>query len=254
MRNSLLLIFLCVSAISCRKEPAKPIMNPPATETGLQFTFKNMVGNEPLELQTKSYKNTNGDDFFVDVYRYYISNIVLTTATGEEYKEPESYHLIDHSKGGSLSFKIEGAPTGEYSKISFLIGVDSARNVSGAQTGALNPTNNMFWDWNSGYIMAMFEGRSAQSGFDSLLSFHMAGFSGKEGSIRAITLQLPEKAIVSNKNLSEIVIKADVAEWFTSPNTISFNQTYIVVGGPEAKMIADNYADMFSISHIHNNQ
>jgi hypothetical protein len=59
----------------------------------------------------------------------------------------------------------------------FMIGVDSARNNSGAQTGALDPTNGMFWSWSTGYIMAKFEGTSAQSpAAANALKFHIGGF------------------------------------------------------------------------------
>ena len=51
-------------------------------------------------------------------------------------------------------------PAGNYNSLSFLLGVDSMHNVSGAQTGALDPANDMFWTWNSGYVMAKMEGAS----------------------------------------------------------------------------------------------
>jgi hypothetical protein len=34
--------------------------------------------------------------------------------------------------------------------IKFLLGVDSLKNVSGIQTGALDPAKGMFWTWNTG--------------------------------------------------------------------------------------------------------
>src|SRR5690606_32094688 len=90
----------------------------------VNFKFQNVVNGEPLVLKTGNYKNENGDDFTVTDYRYYISNIVLHTE-GSEYTEPESYHLVIQEKEDSKSFTIKGIPEGAYTKMSFLIGVDS---------------------------------------------------------------------------------------------------------------------------------
>ncbi|WP_316930094.1 MbnP family protein, partial [Hymenobacter sp. IS2118] len=42
---------------------------------------------------------------------------------------------------------LKDIPVGDYQSVSFTVGVDSARNVAGAQTGALDPNNGMFWTW-----------------------------------------------------------------------------------------------------------
>ena len=67
--------------------------------------------------------------------------------------ESESYHLVDQSQPGSLSWSFE-AEENPFTTLHFLLGVASARIVSGAQTGALDTLKDMFWTWNSGYIMA----------------------------------------------------------------------------------------------------
>ena len=51
-------------------------------------------------------------------------------------------------------------PEGDYTELQFLLGVDSLHNVSGAQTDDLDPAKDMFWTWNSGYVMAKMEGNS----------------------------------------------------------------------------------------------
>ena len=66
-----------------------------------------------------------------------------------------------------------------------MIGVDSARNTSGAQLGALDPANSMFWSWNSGYIFVRMEGNSPQSTQPyNKLQFHIGGFKGATNCIK----------------------------------------------------------------------
>ena len=81
-----------------------------------------------------------------------ISNFKLKKSDGTWWIHPESYFLVDLSNDLSTTLDLGSVPSGEYTELSYTIGVDSLRNVSGAQSGALSTTNNMFWSWNTGYI------------------------------------------------------------------------------------------------------
>src|SRR3989344_6080702 len=153
-RFIILLSFFVLVVSACKKDPVEqedPIT--PVTPTGsLKITFDNMFDTLDLGLDTVNYILDNGDKIKVSIFKYYISNIKLTDSDGKEFIETESYHLIDESSPESQKFTITGVPLKNYTSITFMIGVDSARNVSGAQTGALSATNNMFWTWSTGYI------------------------------------------------------------------------------------------------------
>jgi hypothetical protein len=130
------------------------------------------------------------------------------------------------------------------------VGVDSTRNVSGAQTGALDPTNGMFWTWNTGYIFAKLEGRSPSSAAPfQKLTHHIGGFRTGENAIRKITLAMPFEI----GRAKELVINADVQKWFDGPHQISIasNASVMSPGGVALK-IADNYASMFSVNKVVN--
>jgi hypothetical protein len=147
-------------------------------------------------------------------------------------------------------------PFGNYKAIEFMIGVDSTRNVSGAQTGALDVSNGMFWDWNSGYIMAKFEGTSPQSSASgNNLKFHIGGFSGVNNSLKTVSPSFNgDTAKVSSTITPGIHLSNNLLEWFQSPTVIDFSTTNVIMmPGAQAKTIADNYADMFTVEHIHNN-
>lgn len=234
---------------SCKKDPPQEVKY-----GSVKFEFENVVGDSALVLHSKHYINANGDTFYASMFKYYISNIKLHSSEGT-FVEPESYHFLDHSNPGTLKFTISNVPVASYTGISFMIGVDSTRNVSGVQTGALDPANGMFWDWNTGYIMAKFEGTSPQSGaFADMLTFHMGGFSGPNSALKTVSPSFGgSTANVTETTTPEVHIKADLAEWFKSPTTINFATTHTVdMPGASAKMIADNYADMFSVEKIHN--
>lgn len=239
---------------SCKKDPPKDDTDATIKYGSVKFEFENVVGDSALILNVKNYLNANGDTFNVSMFKYYISNIKLMSAGGT-FTEPESYHLLDQSVTGSLKFTINNVPVGNYTGISFMIGVDSTRNVSGAQTGALSQANGMFWSWSSGYIMAKFEGYSPQSGASANnLIFHTGGFSGANSVLRTVSPSFGSAtANVTESTMPEIHIVADLAEWFKIPSTINFATTHTIhSAGANAKMIADNYADMFTVEYIHN--
>jgi hypothetical protein len=239
---------------SCKKEaatPEEPHHN--LTYGSLMVRFENKVGTNPLVLNWITYTN-NTDSFKVTTFNYYISNVKLQASDGSTtYLETESYHLVKADDASTLQFTLTNVPAKSYSSITFMIGVDSLRNVSGAQTGALDPNNGHFWSWNSGYIMAKFEGTSPQStATANIVLFHIGGFSGVNSALKTVTLPLTQNATVSTSITPRIFVNADLAEWF-APNAVSFGTLNTVhMPGANAKKIADNYKKMFSVTQVLN--
>ena len=251
-----LTIVAAISAVitSCKKEEVTPDDHHDTTPTygSLMVRFENKVGANALVLNWNNYTN-NTDTFTVSTFNYYISNVKITATDNTVYTETESYHLVKADDAGSLQFTLPNVPTKSYSSITFMIGVDSTRNVSGAQTGALDPNNGHFWSWNSGYIMAKLEGTSPQStATGNMVVFHVGGFSGANSSLKTVTLPLTTNANVSTSTTPQVFLKADLAEWF-APNSVSFGTLNTIhMPGANAKMIADNYVNMFSVTQVLN--
>ncbi len=252
------LFFMSVIVISsCKKDPDdEPTPETPSATTGsLKIEFENMVGDSALVFNTKSYVNANNDTFTISKFNYYISNIKLMKGGVVAYTESESYHLLQQSDLSSLALTLANVPFDTYTGIQFMIGVDSVRNHAGAGTGALDPGKGMYWPWNSGYIMLKMEGNSPQSGNSTGgLMFHVGGFLGTDNVSKIVNPSFgTETAIVSASVTPEVHIKANLLEMFTTPTNTNFTTTYTVhMPGAMAKSIADNYADMFSVEHIHN--
>jgi hypothetical protein len=199
-------------------------------------------------LNTGTYTNAAGEALTVSMLSYYISNIRLVATDGSDYVEKESYHLIRHGVNGSMHFHLKDVPQGDYKAIRFIIGVDSARNVSGSQTGALDVNNGMFWTWNTGYIMAKMEGKSDVSkDGNKNFKYHPGGFSGPNSVLRTVQLDFPTTMALGTKMNGDIVLKADILKWFAPQNVSIAEVNTIMTPGPDASKIADNYAKMFSI-------
>lgn len=227
--------------------------NPVATpETGVgnvKMEFFNIVGTSALNLGNQWYKNAHGDSFQVTKLNYYISNIRLN-GTDTTYVEPESYHLIMESDATSRAFDLSNVPYGTYSSVTLMIGVDSLRNVSGAQTGALDPSYGMFWTWNTGYIMFKFEGVSPVSpNVGGTVAYHAGGYSGQYAVQRTLTLNFPNTITVAKEGENHIHVTGDLLNLFKSPTEYNFAmQPDINTPGRDAKNLADNYATMFTVT------
>ncbi len=259
MKLTPVLGFLFLSTLlvtGCKKDETPPPDETPAPATSMKIAFTNVVGTAPLTLgNTLQYQNLNGDSFSVSTYKYYVTNIRLTDNNNNVWAEPESYHLINHADASSLTITLAGMPEATYTSISFMIGVDSARNVSGAQTGALDPANDMFWTWSSGYIMAKFEGKSPSSTVAAnMLLFHVAGYGGPNAVQRTVSPTFgTSTAVVITSTVPQVNITCDVQEWFQNPSVIDFSSmNNVTTTGPNAVTLADNYADMFTVTSITN--
>jgi len=238
-----------VAAVSCNKKDDPDPVDPVEKQAEMGFTFKHVVGIDPLVLGTNNqYFNDLNEQFQVTTFNYYITNVKLVKKDGTTYNEPESYHLVKESEAASKHFHLEDIPYGEYTGIEFLVGVDEARNTSGAQTGALDPVNDMFWSWTTGYIMAKLEGVSSSSTkADNKFRYHIGGFTGENSGIRTVKLTFDQPMVISSGSVGEVELKADVKKWFGSSLSIAATSEVMAVG-PTSRKIADNYATMFSIT------
>ncbi len=259
MKKILLAALIVASITACKKNPAEPEPTPapaPAPTTGsLKVEFEAMADTASLVFDTQNYKNLNGDTLKVTMFKYYVSNVVLTKSDNSTYVVPNSYFLINHKAAGANVITLTGVPVANYKAIQFLIGVDSLRNVSGAQDGALAPSNAMFWSWSSGYIFAKVEGTSPQStAMAQNLMFHIGGFSGVNKALKTVNLSFgSETANVNGTATPEVHLSADVLKWFKGASTINFATTNAVhMAGAGALTIANNYANMFTFEHVHN--
>lgn len=251
------LAFIALLLTNCKKdlvEPAAPLKEQPVSGS-ISIEFETVIGDSALVFATRTYTNQAGNTFKITKLKYYISNIKLIKQDNSSWSESYSYHLIDHSTTNGGVFTITGVPFGTYKSIEFMIGVDSTHNVSGSQTGALDVANDMFWDWNQGYIMAKFEGTSPQStATGNKFMYHVGGFSGANNAIRIISPSFNgATANVSESVTPEIHIKNELLNWLNTPNQMNFSSVNVIMmPGTNSKKVADNYAASFSVEHIHN--
>lgn len=255
---SVLILSLAFNS-SCRKKPL-PTNNttqPTSNVGSIDLQIQNYVGTRALKLNDPTnYTLSNGEELKVKVLAYYLSNFVLTDENGVKHTDSNSYYLVMENDEASKKITLKNVPKGNYTKVDFMIGVDSLHNVSGAQDGYLAPSYGMFWSWSTGYIMAKLEGTSPQSSnINNDIIFHIAGFKGSYNVLQHSSMTFPTKVIVKGGvNPSSIVsVKANIATWFESFTFPGFNTLpTVATEGRNAQNIALSYNGMLSTSNVEN--
>jgi hypothetical protein len=231
--------------MSCQKEVSLE-----SNSTKIQLSISNTVNGSPLSFGVP-YTNSFGEDFTVSKLKYYISNIALIDSNGRLHKAPDSYFLFDQGNPSSMNISFSD-DISAYKGIQFLIGVDSVRNVSGAQTGALDPTNEMFWTWNSGYIMAKLEGSSSLSTLpDNRIEYHIGGFEGPDKVLRTISFEFDQVYHLSLNKTLTVNLNAELQNWFNGVHNLPIqNNASCTTPGSLASEYSDNYSTMFSLGAV----
>jgi hypothetical protein len=254
----LTMIIVVLASASCKKEYSASGGKKSAVKEdyNMRIDFKPMVDTLLLKLDS-TYKNYFDEPYRISQFKFYVSQFdLINTDSNKVYNvNHDKYFLIDAADSTTWSAKLSVAPF-RFNRIAFTIGVDSAKNVSGAQTGALDPAKGMFWTWNSGYIMAKLEGISSVSSLpNQKFEYHIGGFKGSENALRRPLLLFPFgqfSEIVPDKK-SIITIQANANAWFYNPHDIKIEETpACTTPGVLAKSIAENYTKMFTVVDIKN--
>lgn len=247
-------LILIAGLASCQKE--LHFDKVPEKDHNLILKFKPIVQYDSNALAFgTAYKNFFNETFTPTAFKFYIHNIELINTDSNKVFQlsTDKYFLIDFSDSAKAKINIAVLPY-TYNRIAFTIGVDSARNVSGAQVDALDPANGMFWTWSTGYIMAKLEGNApvAQGG---KFEYHIGGFSGADNVLKKVTLLFPfaQNVDLEPGKTTEMGITADAYDWFYNPHDIRLNANPVITTpGPLAKQVAENYSKMFTVVDIIN--
>lgn len=243
--KNLFFIFLSAWAIlsgcNCKK-------NIPSPDAEIKLRMRQTVDGKLLTLGSMQYTNASGNLYEVNVLKYYLSNFEFQNQNGVKTNLPA--YLIFDGKDQISAVEVLGKLKNDtYTQLTIHLGVDSVRNHTGTQDGALDPMHGMFWVWSSGYIFFKHEGtfRNA-SGANQALRFHL-GTDTAYTPIE-IPLNLEVKGVAKT-----ITMEFNLNEVYTNPFNINFdynndNQSTSPADGLWVSTMRTNIKSAFTVKSI----
>lgn len=225
----------------------------------LDLEFDNSYGENDLLLNSQSYTTANNEALKISTLKYIVSNIVLTKEDGTTYTYPksQSYFIIDESDSEKRVAGLVDVPAGNYTKVTFGIGVDKTQWELGASGQgdflATAQAAGMMWSWTAGYKFMAFEGSFTSPTVTTATDFKVhTGQTGTDYNYTEVTLTLPTNAMVRTTITPEIHIVADASKIIDGTNKFKLSESATIMGGSSLALITANLINMFSVAHVHN--
>jgi len=234
-----ILVFLIVSCNKEQLDVPEPILASTVT-----FMFQNVVDGKTIDFDGTVYTNESGQDYTINAWKYFVSNVGFYNNGVLVFKEKDSYHYINQSEESTLSFDVLGVPEGSYDEIRYSFGIDEENNNGTATGGDIDPSTGMFWPM-GGYRFSNFDGSNSGSG----LAFHVGGNSNY------VPLVFDSGIILEVKGGKNTLVHSmvNINQMFKSPNQIDFTVSSSLASEESTKILAENIANgMFMIHHIEN--
>jgi hypothetical protein len=207
------------------------------TKKTIQFRISPYANGKAFYLGTKINLAATEDSIKIDQLKLYLSNIVFMKADKPVWKAPEQAYLWDFSDvSTNLSFQVPSSLAWE--SIQFNIGIDSITSVSGVFEGDLDPTQGMYWAWQSGYINIKMQGEyySREKGSKNF-EFHLGGYQYPFNALQKINLAGNSRQFIN--------IGINLDSFFSSINIST--QSNIMSPGKDAILLSESFAKSFYI-------
>jgi hypothetical protein len=189
-------------------------------------------GKKDLVLGKNYFLPAINDSVSIDVFRIYISDICFRNEGKTVYADKNRYHLVDLER----SNVIMTTRMMLFDSIRFSIGIDSLTNSGGVKGGDLDPTKNMYWAWQSGYINFKLEGKSkACKTRNNVFQYHIGGYSYPNNSLQTVT--------VAQRGNGPFEIHFDLEKFLTGVGLQTTNE--IMSPSGKAMQVAKLYKTIF---------
>jgi hypothetical protein len=178
----------------------------------------------------KSYSFENRE-IVLENLKFYISNLVLISNNKIVFQDSLPARLIDIENKNSLSINLSNSQ--KFDKIVFNLGIDSLTNVSGVLGGDLDPTNGMYWTWQSGYINFKLEGKDPLcKSRHQKFQYHLGGYAAPFNSLQQLSLKLDKKSTRAEIRLPiDMLLKAakpEIQSEIMSPGSRSVELSSVI--------------------------
>lgn len=205
--------------------------HPQNAAASFKIHFAATDGSKKICADPEHYMEADSNSIGLKQLKFYISAIKLEDAQGSTWREKDSYHLVEI---GAIN-EVDLAIPSNFIPVNceFNVGIDSMTNVSGSQTGDLDPMKGMYWTWQSGYINVKLEGIFKGKEFE----YHLGGYAGQLLSLQYFS------STTTNTGLN---IQIDLADFLSKFDPLKLK--HIMSPGKNAVMLSELFIQSFKTS------
>ena len=239
MKNLKLLVLLLLPLLffsSCEKDD-----DDPTAETILNINIGYNVDGAAVIFDSVIYMNEAGSNYSISKLHYYLSGFRFIKNDGAVDADDVFYIDIRNAETSKLSF--QNFTPGNYSAVQFVIGVDSAHNITDELPNTLENLN-MAWPepMGGGYHHMKLEGHFMSEGA-------MHGYAMHLGLNKySVNVELDKLFTVVLNTSNEIKLNMNINEWFRDPQVYDFNVdgNYSMGSMPAMMKLSANGVDVFN--------
>lgn len=239
-RFPVLLPVLTVLAILCIHSCKKESINPAYSKA--KFTVQMNSADAKIIWDSLNYTNQAGNKFSVSTANFYISGIVMKSAT-KTYTSKKVFYLNPKDVSKS-SFSLDSIPPADYTEINMYIGLDKNTNKTNSLTATTDNVN-MAWPdmMGGGYHFIKLEGNYKDSlNVTKGYAIHL----GKNENLVTVKINKEMRQRLWNHAYT---LKFNVNEVFTNPYKYDLNweKNYTMSDSIAMLRIKNNMSDVFTL-------
>lgn len=199
----------------------------------IKIEFIPIYAGKQIELNKTLHSLSKSGSVNFSTIKFYVGQFMIENSGQSVLLN--KYYLVDVSNPESMSIDLEFDDFINYESLRFTLGVDSLTNSSGALGGDLDPTNGMYWAWQSGYINMKIEGSS-----DSIstklnqFQYHLGGYLPPFESAQTIQLNVNSQKLIRLEIDFEYLLKVAFEEKYYSSMSPGIVSQYISMKAPAA--------------------
>lgn len=199
-----------------------------AQAKSLQVSVTPQWQNNPLVLN-KAYAIEN-DTVVIEQWKCYLRLSALYRNNERVYTFPSAHHLLNAENPNTLQWNVDVPSNIAYNSIEFEVGVDSSVQMQGVQGQDLDPENDMYWSWQSGYINTKLEATSLHP--KRKYTLHIGGYRSPFNSLERFRV---------NTTGDSIQLACPIDTWMDDARKLPLSQ--IMKPGTEAQHLATMWAN-----------
>ncbi|MFI5221643.1 MAG: MbnP family protein [Bacteroidia bacterium] len=211
----ILVLFLATSCTRNNTDNPQPTVNTGNLVIQAGYRFDN---SSPILFDSIMYTNAANFKMSISRMQYYLSGFVFYKSDGSTFNANQVAYF-DAKDSNFSSVKIGNIPFGDYTGLSFYLGVDPANNISNKlPTTAENI--NMAWPdlMGGGYHFIRLEGNY----IDTTTVYGFALHVGKNANL--VTIPKLIKSFSIGTTDATIQLKMNISEWFKNPAIYDFDK------------------------------